>query len=103
VERALADAQQQVVVAERRAAIGQVAVAISHEMNNPLMALRTQLELLKMDVAQLPDAVRKNVDDAIAQVDRIAAVVKRVAEHEHQAAVTYVGKTKMIDLSTPPA
>jgi len=103
VERALTDAQGQVVAAERRAAIGQVAVAISHEMNNPLMALRTQLELLRMDVARLPESVRKNVDDAITQVDRIATVVKRVAEHEHQAAVTYVGKTTMIDLSTPPA
>ncbi len=103
VERALTDAQGQVMAAERRAAIGQVAVAISHEMNNPLMALRTQLELLRMDVARLPDNVRKNVEDAIEQVDRIATVVKRVAEHEHQAAITYVGKTTMIDLSTPPA
>jgi DNA-binding response OmpR family regulator len=101
VEHALAEAQHQLLRAERRAAIGEVAVTISHEMNNPLMALRTQLELLRMDVAALPSDVRANLDGAIAQVDRIAAVVKRVADHWSDAAVSYVGATRMLDLSPP--
>lgn len=100
VEQALTAAQQQVVRAERRAAIGELTVAISHEMNNPLMALRAQLELLKLDAGKLPAEVQQNIHGAIAQVDRISAVVKRVADHARTAGtVEYVGGTKMTDLS----
>ncbi len=98
VELALARAQDQVVVAERRAAIGEITVAISHEMNNPLMALRTQLELMRLDVASLPSPLRANLEAAIEQVDRITAVVKRVAEHDRDASVSYPGGRRMTDL-----
>ncbi|HWO87793.1 MAG TPA: response regulator [Gemmatimonadales bacterium] len=99
VEAALRDAQEQLVRAERRAAIAEVAVAISHEVNNPLMALRTQLELLRLDGGSLPDAARKSLDSAIQQVDRISTVLRRVAEHNRES-TTYVGKTRMLDLGS---
>lgn len=98
VEQALADAQAQLLRAERRAAIGEITVAISHEMNNPLMALRTQLELMKLESA-LPPATRKNVDEALAQVDRLTTVLQRIAEHDRESTTAYVGKTRMTDLS----
>ncbi len=99
MEEALREAHEKVLRAERRAAIAEVAVAISHEVNNPLMALRTQLELLRLDAAALPAAARRNLDDAILQVDRIALVLRRVAEHDRQT-TTYVGGTRMLDLGT---
>lgn len=99
VEQALAEAEAQLVRAERRAAIGEITVAISHEMNNPLMALRAQLELMKLDGSALPPATLKSVEAAIAQVDRITAVLQRIAEHDQEQTTTYVGKTRMTDLS----
>lgn len=97
VEAALREAQEQLVRAERRAAIAEVAVALSHEVNNPLMALRTQLELLRLDAASLPDQARHSLDSAIQQVDRISAVLRRVSEHNSET-TTYVGQTRMLDL-----
>lgn len=98
VERALGAAQEQVVRVERRAAIGEITVALSHEMNNPLQALRTELELLRLELARLP-AERGHVDAALVQVDRLADVVRRVAELDRDTATTYVAGTKMTDLS----
>lgn len=99
VEQALAEAEAQLVRAERRAAIGEITVAISHEMNNPLMALRAQLELMRLDGSALPPATLKSVEAAIAQVDRITTVLQRIAEHDREKTTTYVGKTRMTDLS----
>ena len=98
VERALEESRAQVVRAERRVAIGEVVVAISHEMNNPLMALRAELELLRLEGARLPPEAQGRVEAAIAQVDRISAVLRRVAEHDRETSKTYVRGIKMTDL-----
>ena len=98
VERALGAAREQVVRVERRAAIGEITVALSHEMNNPLQALRTELELLRLELATLPNE-RGHVDAALAQVDRLADVVRRVAELDRDTATSYVAGMKMTDLS----
>lgn len=98
MELQLAAARELVVQAERRAAIGEISVAISHEMNNPLMALRAQLEVLHLDARAMSEQVRSNIAAAITQVDRIAAVVKRVAQHKRDSSISYVGGTRMTDL-----
>ncbi len=98
IERQLAEAQAQVVAAQRKAAIGEIVVAISHEMNNPLMAVRAELELMKLDAGSLPERARAGVVSAIAQLDRISAVLRKLATHSSDATVTYVGGTRMTDL-----
>lgn len=98
IEAQLAEAQAQVVIAQRKAAIGEIVVAISHEMNNPLMAVRAELELMKLDAAALPDRARAGVISAIAQLDRISAVLRKLATHSSDATVTYIGGTRMTDL-----
>lgn len=98
MERQLADAQAQVVAAQRKAAIGEIIVAVSHEMNNPLMAVRAELELMKLDAQALPERARAGIISAIAQLDRISAVLKKLATHSSDAATSYVGGTRMTDL-----
>lgn len=98
VEHALAEAQEQVIRFERRVAIGEIVVALSHEMNNPLMALRAQLDLLGLDRGALPAQGRAALAAALEQVDRIAALLGRLGELDREAATTYVGRTKMTDL-----
>jgi CheY-like chemotaxis protein len=98
VERALHAAQQHAVRVERRAAIAELTVALSHEMNNPLQALRAELELLRLQADRLPADTRERVAAALAQVDRVADVVRRVALLERDAVTTYVGGTRMTDL-----
>jgi DNA-binding response OmpR family regulator len=98
IERALAEAQHSLIRAERRAAIGEIVVALSHEINNPLMALSAQLDLLHLDAAALPPDARASLDLARTQLGRIADLLQRLTEVDHEQTTTYVGSTRMTDL-----
>jgi DNA-binding response OmpR family regulator len=100
IEQALATAQQNLIRAERRAAIGEIVVALSHEINNPLMALRAQLDLLGLDEGSLPPSGRAALALARTQLARIADLLKRLAELDREQAGTYVGGIRMTDLTT---
>ena len=102
IERALAEAQQSLIRAERRAAIGEIVVALSHEINNPLMALSAQLDLMGLDAASLTQDGRAALALARSQVARIADLLRRLAELDHEQATTYVGGTRMTDLAKVP-
>ena len=99
MERALAEAQRSVIRFERRAAIGEIVVALSHEINNPLMALSAQLELLNLDARALPAAAQAALALARSQVVRITELLKRLAELDRDQTTTYVGGTRMTDLT----
>ncbi len=100
IERALAEAQQSLIRAERRAAIGEIVVALSHEINNPLMALSAQLDLMHLDARSLPPGAQTALALARSQVARITDLLKRLAELDREQTTTYVGTTRMTDLTT---
>jgi DNA-binding NtrC family response regulator len=99
IERALEEAQQSLIRTQRRAAVGEIVVALSHEINNPLMALQAQLDLLRLDEGALPPGGRAALAQARGQFTRIAELLKRLRELDHEAATTYVGSTRMTDLT----
>jgi signal transduction histidine kinase len=51
--RSFKTAQQQLLVADRMAALGMLAAGVGHEINNPLMAVLGNLELAQQDVETL--------------------------------------------------
>jgi DNA-binding response OmpR family regulator len=91
-EEALANAQW-------LAGIGHTALALQHEITNPLMALLTHGLLLAEDPAATP-GVREQVTTILAQARRIADVVRRLRELKDPKAVEYLGSSSMLDLST---
>jgi len=99
IERRLAAAQANLIRAERRAAIGEIVVALSHEINNPLMALSAQLDLVRLDERALPPSGRAALTTAREQLVRIADLLKRLADLDREQATTYVGETRMTDLA----
>jgi DNA-binding response OmpR family regulator len=99
IERALEEAQQSLIRTQRRAAIGEIVVALSHEINNPLMALQAQLDLLRLDEAALPPGGKAALAQARMQFIRIAELLKRLRELDHEATTTYVGGTRMTDFA----
>lgn len=90
-EEALANAQWM-------AGIGQTALAIQHEVNNPLAALLGNVQLMLMDDA-LSSEVRVLGDDMLAQARRVANVVKRLSQLEAPRTVEYLTGATMLDLS----
>ena len=100
IEQALArrSAEEALATAQWLAGIGQTALALQHEINNPLMALLTSAQLLAEDSAA-PAAYRDQAASILEQTRRIAGVVKRLRELKQPRSVEYIGNARMIDLS----
>jgi DNA-binding response OmpR family regulator len=96
---ALAAAEQDLVQAERLAAIGQLNVTLHHEINNPLMSASAEVELL-LERGPGP-AERQALESVRGSLARIADVLKRVGELNEARASKYVGDVGMIDISAP--
>ena len=91
-------AEEALATAQWLAGIGQTALALQHEINNPLMALLTSAQLLAEDTAA-PAAYREQASSILEQTRRIAGVVKRLRELKQPRSVEYLGSARMIDLS----
>lgn len=101
LREALETAEQEVVEAERRSAVGEMTVTLHHEINNPLMAALTEITLLREDGPHSP-AIHSGLDVIQAALERIRAAVKRAGEADGARRIDYLaGDLKMIDLEAP--
>ena len=93
-------AEAELAIARWRAGIGETAIALQHEINNPLAALLGHAELLLME---FNDRGEKNEQALIIleQAKRIGDVVKRIARLRNPQSVEYVEGSRMLDLSKP--
>ncbi len=98
---ALAAAEEDLVRAERLAAVGQLNVTLHHEINNPLMAAGVEIELLLQGT--LDDETRCSLEAVRDALARIAGVLRRVGGLSQASARQYVGDVGMIDLQAPGA
>jgi DNA-binding response OmpR family regulator len=81
------------------AGIAETAIAVQHEINNPLTALLGHVALLEGGVVptgQEWESIRTIAD----QATRIAAVVRRLATLRDPRSVEYLEGTRMLDLSS---
>jgi PAS domain S-box-containing protein len=91
---------------DKLATLGEVAVGLSHEINNPLAVILNQVELLERDI----DALAGDQDSSVEierlfavrrEISRISEILERLsqmAESEQVETIEYVGPTRMIDL-----
>ena len=91
---------------DQLATLGEVAVGISHEINNPLAVILNQAELLEKDIVRLAREADAAVEceriDAIRrEVGRISEIVERLGQmvqRDDYSTIEYVGPARMIDL-----
>jgi PAS domain S-box-containing protein len=91
---------------DQLATLGEVAIGLSHEINNPLAVIVNQLELLEREVVSLAGERDCSVEcerlDAIRrEVGRITGILERLGhmvEREDYATIEYMGPARMIDL-----
>jgi len=91
---------------DQLATLGEVAIGLSHEINNPLAVVLNQLEMLEAEISQLAGERDCSVEnerlDAIRrEVARISDVLDRLGEMvqtETYETINYVGPSRMIDL-----
>jgi len=91
---------------DQLATLGEVAIGLSHEINNPLAVIVNQVELLEREVIALAgerdtaieceriDAIRREVGRITGILERLGSMVER----EDYATMEYIGPARMIDL-----
>lgn len=92
-------AQDALVERERLAAVGEVAVTVNHEINNPLTVIIGNAELLLKDLADSDKKVRKKVEHIVAESKRIAQITRSLRKIDKPASEDYLpGGAKMLRL-----
>ena len=92
---ALVAAEQDLVRAERLAAIGQLMVTLHHEINNPLMSATAELELLLAKSSETDRAALENIRNSLG---RIRDVLKKVGDLSDARTANYLKDIGMLDL-----
>ena len=92
-------AEVDLAVARWRAGIGEAAIALQHEINNPLAALLGHAELLLMEFKDRGEQ-NEQAQIILDQARRIGEVVKRIAKLRNPQSVEYVEGARMLDLSS---
>jgi signal transduction histidine kinase len=81
------------------AGIAETAIAVQHEINNPLTALLGHVALLESGVVPTGEE-RESIRTIADQATRIAGVVRRLATLRDPRSVEYLEGTRMLDLSS---
>jgi signal transduction histidine kinase len=84
---------------ERIAVVGQVAVAIRHEVNNALAAIIAEGQLLEQDGRLTHPEDIKSLENIIAMARRVSASMEKLATVTHAPVTDYAAGVKMIDLT----
>lgn len=80
----------------RLSAVTETALALSHEINNPLLAIRGNLELV--DSAQLPDETKKRFVTVKENFERIREAMDKLVSLSKPASQIIYSNKRMIDL-----
>jgi DNA-binding response OmpR family regulator len=99
LRKALAEAEQDLVRAERLAAVGEMTVTLNHEINNPLMAAFADVELLLADLKVPPEQLRQSLEDIRQALRRIRDIVQRIGKLRDTRSKDYLRGVRMLDLA----
>jgi PAS domain S-box-containing protein len=97
---------REILLKDQLATLGEVAVGLSHEINNPLAVILNQAELLQRDINRLAgerdvSVEEERLDAVRREISRISEILMRLDEmvrEESYETINYVGPTRMIDL-----
>jgi signal transduction histidine kinase len=79
--RELQSAQSQLIQAEKLATVGRLAAGIAHEINNPLMPIKFNLESILEDIQDNRPVEEDLITVTLESVDRIKRLVQRMLEY----------------------
>ena len=99
---------REILLKDQLATLGEVAVGLSHEINNPLAVILNQTELLERDIIRLAgerdvSVEEERLDAVRREISRISEIMMRLDQmvrEESYETIDYIGPTRMIDLRT---
>lgn len=92
--------KQLAIELERLKLLREMAVAISHEFNNPLTAILWHLHLVSKELGEGNEKTRTHLSDLKVELDKIRRIVARLADASRDAKTEYVMGEEMIDLNS---
>ncbi len=81
-------AMEKLASSERLAAIGQVAATVSHELRNPLGAIRNSMALVHQLTAGKQLGVERALERVDRNIERCTAIIAALLEFTHEKAIT---------------
>jgi two-component system NtrC family sensor kinase len=79
--RMLRQTRQQLVLAEKLAALGELTAGVAHEINNPTQVILGNLDLLVTQLGETIEPARAEVDLVIQQVYRIQGIINNLLQY----------------------
>ncbi len=89
--------REKLTEAEKLAALGQMAITLHHEINNPLQAIVLLAENLQISL-KTGDASEEDLDAILNSCGRIQGVLKKITRLKRVRSAHYIGDTDMLDL-----
>ena len=100
LRESLAAAERNLMLMERRTALGEMSITLRHEINNPLMSSMAEVELLLDDTDDADQRVALlNVQRSLV---RIRDIVNRTHDLETAETKEYLDGMRMVDLDAAP-
>lgn len=99
-KRMLASFVTEIIAKDKEAAITETALAVGHEINNPLLAIRGNLQLLESYIAenQAPESVRNRLKTIMDNFERIRQATDKFVELSNPKSTRVFGGTNMLDI-----
>jgi len=79
--RVLRQTRQQLVVAEKLAALGELTAGVAHEINNPTQVMLGNLDMLMVELGPAVAPVQEEIDLIIQQVYRIQEIINNLLQY----------------------
>jgi two-component system NtrC family sensor kinase len=74
-------ARQQLVSAEKLAALGELTAGVAHEINNPIAVIQGNMDVLRQELGSDVERVRDEVDLILEQIARIHSIVDKLLRY----------------------
>lgn len=79
--RVLHETRQQLVVAEKLAALGELTAGVAHEINNPTAVILGNIDVMMEELGDNADPVREDVQLIIEQIYRIKEIINNLLQY----------------------
>ena len=83
----LREAQEQLIMSEKMASLGQLTAGVAHEINNPINFVSANIKPLKEDLAELVDCIGRY--DAVIEANNFEPYFESVKEFKNKAGIEY--------------
>lgn len=93
-------AREDLVKEEKKSLLGQIALSLNHEINNPLSIISMEAQLLQQRMPDKEDKIEGRLANIENNIDRIKVILETISslEIDDQAFTEYLSGREMLDL-----